>query len=95
MNCFLLACHDCNTPYLFIDAQAPIDVLHDAAAYRIRAVTQLLENFVGSDEVRSPPYPDGRLSTCLVRDWKSLVGRDKRPLILDFCSGNFDQVEFR
>ncbi|AUG42036.1 hypothetical protein CXP47_19860 [Pseudomonas chlororaphis] len=38
--------HDCNIPSLFIDTQAPVDVLHDAAAYRIRAVTQLLENFI-------------------------------------------------
>ncbi|WP_409565571.1 hypothetical protein [Pseudomonas protegens] len=42
--------HDCNIPSLLIDTQAPIDVLHDAAAYRIRAVTQLLENFAVSDE---------------------------------------------
>ncbi|MGY1446343.1 hypothetical protein ACW582_03980 [Pseudomonas chlororaphis] len=37
--------HDCNIPSLLIDTQAPIDVLHDAAAYRIRAATQLLESF--------------------------------------------------
>ncbi|QQZ43560.1 hypothetical protein IF690_08465 [Pseudomonas sp. SK3(2021)] len=37
--------HDCNIPYLLIDTQAPVDVLHDAAAYRIRAVAQLLESF--------------------------------------------------
>lgn len=42
--------HDCNIPSLLIDTQAPIDVLHDAAAYRIRAVTQLLENFATSDD---------------------------------------------
>lgn len=42
--------HDCNIPSLLIDTQAPIDVLHDAAAYRIRAVTQLLENFAISDD---------------------------------------------
>jgi hypothetical protein len=47
--------HDCNIPSLLIDTQAPIDVLHDAAAYRIRAVTQLLENFVTSDEVCHNP----------------------------------------
>ncbi|HJR28684.1 MAG TPA: hypothetical protein VJ889_08215 [Pseudomonas sp.] len=28
---------------LLIDTEAPVDVLHDAAAYRIRSVTQLLE----------------------------------------------------
>lgn len=37
--------HDCNIPYLLIDTQAPVDVLHDAAAYRIRSVAQLLESF--------------------------------------------------
>ncbi|BAQ79497.1 hypothetical protein [Pseudomonas sp. St29] len=42
--------NDCNTPSLLIDTQAPTDVLHDAAAYRIRAVTQLLENFATSDD---------------------------------------------
>ncbi|MCO7608960.1 MULTISPECIES: hypothetical protein [Pseudomonas] len=42
--------HDCNIPSLLIDTQAPIDVLHDAAAYRIRTLTQLLENFAISDD---------------------------------------------
>ncbi|MCS4260708.1 MULTISPECIES: hypothetical protein [Pseudomonas] len=42
--------HDCNIPSQLIDTQAPINVLHDAAAYRIRAVTQLLENFAISDD---------------------------------------------
>ncbi|WP_047284401.1 MULTISPECIES: hypothetical protein [Pseudomonas] len=42
--------HDCNIPSLLIDTQAPIDVLHDAAAYRIRSVTQLLESFSISEE---------------------------------------------
>ncbi|WJV25176.1 MULTISPECIES: hypothetical protein [Pseudomonas] len=45
--------HDCNIPYLLIDTQAPVDVLHDAAAYRIRAVTQLLENFVEPENAGS------------------------------------------
>ncbi|MCS3415948.1 hypothetical protein M2399_000054 [Pseudomonas sp. BIGb0450] len=34
--------HDCTVPALLIDTHAPLDVLHDAAVYRIRAVTQLL-----------------------------------------------------
>jgi hypothetical protein len=34
---------DCTVPSLLIDTEAPVDVLHDTAAYRIRAVTQLLE----------------------------------------------------
>jgi len=32
--------HDSTIPALVIDTQAPLDVLYDAAAYRIRAVTQ-------------------------------------------------------
>lgn len=47
--------HECNIPSLLIDTQSPIDVSHDAAAYRIRAVTQSLENFVTSDEVCHNP----------------------------------------
>ena len=34
---------DCTIPSLLIDTEAPVDVLHDTAAYRIRSVTQLLE----------------------------------------------------
>jgi hypothetical protein len=34
---------DCTVPSLLIDTEAPVDVLHDTAAYCIRAVTQLLE----------------------------------------------------
>ncbi|AZD08260.1 hypothetical protein C4K26_2857 [Pseudomonas chlororaphis] len=47
--------HDCNIPSLLIDTQAPVDVLHDAAAYRIRAVTQLLESFSVADGPRHEP----------------------------------------
>lgn len=35
---------DCTIPSLLIDTEAPVDVLHDTAAYRIRSVTQLLES---------------------------------------------------
>ncbi|WP_347905167.1 hypothetical protein [Pseudomonas purpurea] len=34
---------DCTIPCLLIDTEAPVDVLHDTAEYRIRCVTQLLE----------------------------------------------------
>jgi hypothetical protein len=34
---------DCSIASLLIDTDAPVDVLHDTAAYRIRSVTQLLE----------------------------------------------------
>ena len=43
--------HECSVllllrmmPTLFVDTHAPLDVLYDAANYRIRAVTQVLEN---------------------------------------------------
>ncbi|WP_338481030.1 hypothetical protein VRB67_00760 [Pseudomonas trivialis] len=45
--------HDCTIPALIIDTQAPLDVLHDAAVYRIRAVTQLLENLAFRDQLSS------------------------------------------
>jgi hypothetical protein len=42
-------------PTLFVDTQAPLDVLYDAANYRIRAVTQVMENLSmrGSIECQS------------------------------------------
>lgn len=40
---------DCQIPSLLIDTEAPVDVLHDTAAYRIRSVTQLLES-LSADE---------------------------------------------
>jgi len=43
MNRYMpLTGHDCTIPALIIDTQAPLDVLYEAAAFRIRAVTQLL-----------------------------------------------------
>lgn len=44
---------DSTIPTLLIDTQAPLDVLHDAAAYRIRAVTQVLENLALRDGISS------------------------------------------
>ncbi|MDO4234285.1 MULTISPECIES: hypothetical protein [Pseudomonas] len=43
--------HDSTIPALVIDTQAPLDVLHEAAAYRIRAVTQFLENLAFREEI--------------------------------------------
>ena len=40
-------------PTLFIDTHAPLDVLSDAARYRLRAVTQVLENLAMRAEVAS------------------------------------------
>ncbi|OPA99141.1 hypothetical protein BFW88_00340 [Pseudomonas fluorescens] len=45
--------HDSTIPALVIDTQAPLDVLYDAAAYRIRAVTQFLENLAFREEISS------------------------------------------
>ncbi|WP_210715524.1 hypothetical protein, partial [Pseudomonas protegens] len=42
---------DSNFPSLLIDTQAPIDVLHDMAAYRIRNVTQLLETLADDERL--------------------------------------------
>lgn len=36
---------DCCVPSLLIDTEAPLDVLHESAAFRIRSTTQLLETF--------------------------------------------------
>jgi len=38
---------------LLIDTEAPLDVLHETADYRIRAVTQLLENLAMREEIHS------------------------------------------
>ena len=54
MNRYMpLTGHDCTVPALIIDTQAPLDVLHDAAAHRIRAVTQLLENLAFREQLSS------------------------------------------
>jgi len=47
--------NDCTIPALFVDTEAPLDVLHEAAAHRIRAVAQLLENLAAQDEVHPDP----------------------------------------
>ncbi|KWU49591.1 hypothetical protein [Pseudomonas palleroniana] len=45
--------HDSTVPALLIDTRAPLDVLHDAAVHRIRAVTQLLENLAFREQLSS------------------------------------------
>jgi hypothetical protein len=44
---------DCTVASLLIDTEAPLDVLHETAAYRIRTATQLLENLAFSEGVYS------------------------------------------
>ncbi|WP_095167225.1 hypothetical protein [Pseudomonas sp. Irchel 3H3] len=44
---------ECTIASLLIDTEAPLDVLHEIAAYRIRTATQLLESFASSEGVYS------------------------------------------
>ncbi|PWK31816.1 hypothetical protein LOY55_03550 [Pseudomonas sp. B21-040] len=44
---------DCTIASLLIDTQAPLDVLHETAAYRIRTATQLLESIAVGEGVHS------------------------------------------
>lgn len=54
MNQYMsLTGHDSTIPVLVIDTQAPLDVLYEAAAYRIRAVMQFLENLAFREEISS------------------------------------------
>ena len=44
-NRFMALTSNCtDMPTLFVDTHAPLDVLTDTASYRVRAVTQVLEN---------------------------------------------------
>lgn len=44
---------DCTPASLLIDTQAPLDVLYATADYRIRVVTQVLENIAFRSEIAS------------------------------------------
>ncbi|SCW81784.1 MULTISPECIES: hypothetical protein [unclassified Pseudomonas] len=44
---------DCTPATLLIDTEAPLDVLFETADYRIRTVTQLLENIAFRSEINS------------------------------------------
>jgi hypothetical protein len=44
---------DCHVPSLLIDAQAPLDVLRELGAYRIRTATQLLESITADEGIHS------------------------------------------
>jgi hypothetical protein len=43
----------CTIASLLIDTEAPLDVLHETAAYRIRIATQLLESIAFGEGVHS------------------------------------------
>ena len=52
MNQYMaLTNNDSATPALFVDTNAPLEILLDAASYRIRAVTQVLENLALRGEI--------------------------------------------
>ncbi|MGB3125624.1 MAG: short-chain dehydrogenase [Pseudomonas sp.] len=48
-----LTSNDCATPALFIDTTVALEILLDAAGYRLRAVTQMLENLALRSEISS------------------------------------------
>ncbi|WGT25981.1 short-chain dehydrogenase [Pseudomonas marginalis] len=54
MNQYMaLTSNDSVTPALFVDTTAPLEILLDAATYRLRAVTQVLENLALRGEINS------------------------------------------
>ena len=54
MNHYIaLTNNDSATPALFVDTTAPLEILLDAATYRLRAVTQVLENLAQRSEISS------------------------------------------
>lgn len=77
MNRYLpLTGHDSNVPSLLIDTQAPLDVLHDAAMYRIRMVTESLERFAESEQVTKDAIVRcdlAKLLGCQLRDGCDLL----------------------
>ena len=54
MNQFMaLTSNDSATPALFVDTTVPLEMLLDVATYRLRAVTQVLENLALRGELSS------------------------------------------
>lgn len=54
MNQYIaLTSNDSATPALFVDTTVPLEILLDAATYRLRAVTQVLENLALRGEISS------------------------------------------
>ncbi|BDB21391.1 hypothetical protein cym2001_47560 [Pseudomonas sp. CYM-20-01] len=54
MNQYMaLTSNDSTTPALFVDTTVPLEILLDAANYRLRAVTQVLENLALRSEISS------------------------------------------
>ncbi len=71
---------DCLIPSLLIDTEAPLDVLHDTAAYRIRSVTQLVETLSLGDSIKgrgrngSHLPPPAQIRTCRITAYGSCLG---------------------
>ncbi|AZD33013.1 hypothetical protein C4K22_0239 [Pseudomonas chlororaphis subsp. aurantiaca] len=80
---------DNNFPSLLIDTQAPVDVLHDTAAYRIRCVTQLLETISLAESFSSDQLLLQDLSRVLVIplrdgcDLMDVIGRRLQDQVLN------------
>ena len=54
MNQYMaLTCNDSASPALFVDTTVPLEILLDAASYRLQAVTQVMENLALRSELSS------------------------------------------
>ncbi|PMY59449.1 MULTISPECIES: hypothetical protein [Pseudomonas] len=80
---------DNNFSSLLIDTQAPIDVLHDTAAYRIRCVTRLLETISLTENFNNDPLLLQDLSRVIVIplrdgcDLMDVIGRRLQDQVLN------------
>ncbi|SDV07908.1 hypothetical protein [Pseudomonas mucidolens] len=75
MNRYMpLTGHDCTIPALLIDTQSPLDVLHAAAAHRIRAVTQLLEQFTDGMMTREVGQRMSRCGALVINGSNQAIG---------------------
>ena len=71
-----LTSNDCDIPALFVDTQAPLDVLLEAADYRIRAVTQVMESLAMREEIHTDAmilHEFARLCAIALRDGCDLL----------------------
>ncbi|RON82164.1 hypothetical protein BK635_15005 [Pseudomonas chlororaphis] len=57
---------DCTIQALLIDTEAPLDVLHENAAYRIRCATQLLEQLATDHSLQGNAINVNELAQLLV-----------------------------
>jgi len=71
-----LTSNDCDIPALFVDTQAPLDVLLEAADYRVRAVTQVMESLAMREEIHTDAvilHDFARLCAIALRDGCDLL----------------------